>query len=81
VQVIGKQLRGYGYSGGWRDSRWGGAALWFKELGSLAAVKADEARIPAYDVPAWIRDWKRPSNKGVQLTRSALANGRREPRS
>src|SRR5437868_4359754 len=63
VQVIGKQLREYGYSGGWRDSRWGGAAMWFKDLGNLAGVKMEEARIPAYNVPAWINNWKRASNK------------------
>ena len=81
VRVIGKQLRAYGYSGGWRDSRWGGAAMWFKDLGTLAAVKAEAAKIRGYDVPAWLKEWERPSNKRMQLTRSAMANGRRGPRS
>ena len=55
--------------------------MWFKDLGNLAGVKMEEARIPAYNVPAWINNWKRASNKRMQLTRSAAANGRRGPRS
>jgi hypothetical protein len=55
VRRIGQEMRHHGYFGGWRDSRWGGAAMWFKELPTLDALTAEVAAIPKYDVPGWLR--------------------------
>jgi hypothetical protein len=80
VPAVGQEMKRHGYFGGWRDSRWGGAAMWFKELPTLGALQAEVAQIPEYDVAGCLRRWAGPSNKRMQLTRSALA-GRRGPRS
>jgi hypothetical protein len=80
VRVVGHEIKRHGYSGGWRDSRWGGAAMWFKELPTLEAMQAEVKQIPEYDVAGWLRGWAGPSNKRMQLTRSANAK-RRGPRS
>jgi hypothetical protein len=82
VRVVGQEMKRHGYFGGWRDSRWGGAAMWFKELPSLAAAQAEVAQIPEYDVKGWLHKWARPSNNRMQLTRSARGEaGSRRPRS
>ena len=57
VKAVGQELKPHGYLGGWRDSRWGGAAMWFKELPTLDALRAEVAQIPAYDVSEWLRRW------------------------
>ena len=57
VKALGQEMKCHGYLGGWRDSRWGGAAMWFKELPTLEAVRAEVAQIPQYEVAEWLRRW------------------------
>jgi hypothetical protein len=63
VRVVGQEMKRRGYFGGWRDSRWGGAAMWFKELPTLDALQAEVRQIPEYDVVGLLRGWAGPSNK------------------
>lgn len=65
MAVLKRELkRRHGYFGGWRDSRWGGAALFYKEPPDLAAAKTEVARMQTYDLQGLV----------------ALSNGRRTTR-
>jgi hypothetical protein len=64
VKAVGQEMKQHGYFGGWRDSRWGGAAMWFKELLTLDALRAEAAQIPQYDVAGWLRRWAGRRTRG-----------------
>jgi hypothetical protein len=64
VRAVGQQMKVRGYIGGWRDSRWGGAAIWMKELRTLDALRAELMQIPEYDVAGWLREWAGRRTKG-----------------
>ncbi len=64
VKAVGQEMTRHGYRGGWRDSRWGGAAMWLKELPTLDALREEVARIPEYDVAGWLRRWAGRRTRG-----------------
>jgi hypothetical protein len=58
LAAIRREVDAWGYFGGWRDARWGSSAIFVKELPDLAAVKAEMARIPNYDLALPLRAWE-----------------------
>jgi len=57
VRALLEEMKRHGYFGGWRDSRWGGAAMFYKELPSLALVRTELAQVSRYEVPSVLRKW------------------------
>ena len=57
VRALLQEMKQHGYFGGWRDSRWGGAAMFYKELRSLALLRTELAQVPMHEVSAVLRKW------------------------
>jgi hypothetical protein len=57
MRPVRQEMLRHGYSGGWRDSRWGSSAIFIKELADLPAVRAEVILIRQYDLARTLRAW------------------------
>jgi hypothetical protein len=48
--ALKRELKKHGYYGGWRSQRWGGSALFYKDLADLPALQSEVVLMRTYNL-------------------------------
>jgi hypothetical protein len=57
LRALRREVLRHGYYGGWRDARWGGHGVFFKDLPNLQEVQAEVERMKHYDLGGALMNW------------------------